>query len=80
LYDPIARNVVRSRDVVFVEDQPIEDTGKTKVKVLESMPVGVPPQRLHQDRNDSNPGLQIQLTKKLKRMLQKMCKMMHIVL
>jgi hypothetical protein len=80
LYDPIARKVVRNRDVVFVEDQPIEDIGKIKVKVLESMPVGVPPQRLHQDRNDSNPGLQIQLTKKLKRMLQKMCKMMHIVL
>ena len=56
LYDPIARKVVRSRDVVFVEDQTIEDIVKTKEKVPESIPVGVPPQRQQQDRNDSDPG------------------------
>ena len=32
-YDPVARKVVRSRDVVFVEDQTIEDIGKTNVQV-----------------------------------------------
>jgi hypothetical protein len=32
LFDPIARKVVRSRDVVFVEDQTIEDIVKTKEK------------------------------------------------
>jgi hypothetical protein len=45
LFDPIARKVVRSRDVVFVKDQTIEDIVKTEKKVLESIPVGVPPQR-----------------------------------
>jgi hypothetical protein len=45
LFDPMARKVVRSRDVVFVEDQTIEDIVKTKKKVLKSIPVGVPPQR-----------------------------------
>jgi hypothetical protein len=45
LFDQIARKVVRSRDVVFVEDQTIEDIVKTKKKVPESILVGVPPQR-----------------------------------
>jgi hypothetical protein len=54
LFNPIARKVVRSRDVVFVEDQTIEDTVKTKEKVPESIPVGVPPQRQQQDRVDSD--------------------------
>jgi hypothetical protein len=55
LFDPIAKKVVRSRDVVFVEDQIIEDIVKTKKKVPESIPVGVPPQRQQQDRVDSDP-------------------------
>jgi hypothetical protein len=55
LFDPIARKVVRSRDVVFVEDQTIKDIVKTKKKVPESIPVGVPPQRQQQDRDDSDP-------------------------
>jgi hypothetical protein len=45
LFDPIARKVVRSRDVVFVEDKTIDDIVKTKEKVLESILVGSPPQR-----------------------------------
>jgi hypothetical protein len=45
LFDPIARKVVRSRGVVFVEDQMFEDIVKTKKKVSESIPMGVPPQR-----------------------------------
>jgi hypothetical protein len=45
LFDPIARKVMRSHDVVFVEDQTIEDIVKIKNKILESIPVGVPPQR-----------------------------------
>jgi hypothetical protein len=44
LFDPIARKIVRSRDVMLVEDQTIEDIVKTKNKVPESIPVGVPPQ------------------------------------
>jgi hypothetical protein len=55
LFDPIARKVVRSRDVVFVEDQTIEDIVKIKKKVPESILVGVPPQRQQQDRDDSDP-------------------------
>jgi hypothetical protein len=55
LFDPIARKVVRSRDVMFVKDQTIKDIVKTKEKILESIPVGVPPQRQQQDRNDSDP-------------------------
>jgi ribosomal protein L12E/L44/L45/RPP1/RPP2 len=55
LLDPIAIKVVRSRDVVFVENQTIEDIVKRKEKVPESIPVGVPPQR-QQDRNDPDPG------------------------
>jgi hypothetical protein len=55
LFDPIARKVVRSRDVVFVEDQTIEDIVKIKKKVLESILVGVPPQRQQQDIVDSDP-------------------------
>jgi hypothetical protein len=55
LLDPIARKVVRSRDVVFVEDKTIEDIVKTKKKVPESILVGVPPQRQQQDRVDSDP-------------------------
>lgn len=31
LFDPIEKKVVRSRDVVFVEDQTIEDIVKAKV-------------------------------------------------
>jgi hypothetical protein len=45
LYDPIAREVVRSHDVVFVEDQTIEDTVNKKEEVPKSILVGVPPQR-----------------------------------
>jgi hypothetical protein len=45
LFDPIARKVVRSHDVVFIEDQTTEDIVKTKEKVPESILVGVPPQR-----------------------------------
>jgi hypothetical protein len=45
LYDPIARKVVRSRDVVFIEDQTIEDIVQKREKVPESISVGVPPQR-----------------------------------
>jgi hypothetical protein len=41
LFDPIARKVARSRDVVFVKDQTIKDIMKTKEKVPESIPVGV---------------------------------------
>jgi len=33
LFDPIAKKVLRSYDVVFVEDQTIEDIVKTKVQV-----------------------------------------------
>ena len=33
LFDPIAKKVVRSRDVVFVEDQTIEDIVKAKVQI-----------------------------------------------
>jgi hypothetical protein len=55
LFDPIARKVVRSCDVVFVEDQTIEDIMKTKKKVSESISVGVPPQRRQQDKDDSDP-------------------------
>jgi hypothetical protein len=54
LFNPIARKVVRSHNVVFVEDQTIENIVKTKKKVLESIPVGVPPQRQQQDRVDSD--------------------------
>jgi len=32
-FDPIAKKVLRSHDVVFVEDQTIEDIVKTKVQV-----------------------------------------------
>jgi len=39
LFDPIAKNVVRSRDVVFVEDQTIEDIVKTKVLVPQQDPL-----------------------------------------
>jgi hypothetical protein len=45
LFDPIARKFVRSSDVVFVEDQTIDDIVKRKKKVLESILVGIPPQR-----------------------------------
>jgi hypothetical protein len=55
LFDPIARKVVRTHDVVFIEDQTIEDIVKTIEKVLESIPVGVPPQRKHQDIDDFDP-------------------------
>ena len=34
LFNPIAKKVVRSRDVVFVEDQTIEDIVKTKCRFL----------------------------------------------
>ena len=41
LFDPIAKNVVRSCDVVFVEDQTIKDIMKTKVQVPQQEPVVV---------------------------------------
>ena len=41
LFDTIAKKVVRSRDVVFVEDQTIEDIVKTKVQVPQQEPVVV---------------------------------------
>ena len=33
LYDPVGKKIVRSRDVVFVEDQTIEDIEKTEEAV-----------------------------------------------
>jgi len=39
LFDPIAKKVVRSCDVVFVEDQTIEDIVKTKVLVPQQDPL-----------------------------------------
>ena len=41
LFDPVAKKVVRSCDVVFVEDQTIEDIVKTKVQVPQQEPVVV---------------------------------------
>jgi hypothetical protein len=38
----------------FIEDQTIEDIVKTKEKVLESILVGVPPQRQQRDIDDSD--------------------------
>ena len=46
---------MRSRDIVFVEDETIEDIGKTKVQVPEQVPVHVSPQNQQQDRSDSDP-------------------------
>jgi hypothetical protein len=39
LFDPIARKVVRSHDVVFVEDQTIEDIVKEKEQVPQQEPI-----------------------------------------
>ena len=39
LFDPIAKKVVGSSDVVFVEDQTIEDIVKTKVQVPQQEPL-----------------------------------------
>ena len=41
LFDPISKEVVRSRGIVFVEDQTIEDIVKTKVQVPQQEPVVV---------------------------------------
>jgi len=38
LFDPIAKKVMRSHDVVFLEDQTIEDIVKTKVQVPQQEP------------------------------------------
>jgi hypothetical protein len=57
LFDPIARKFVRrGLDIVFVEDQTIEDIVKTKEKVPKSILVCVPHQRQQQDRHDSDPS------------------------
>ena len=48
---------MRSHDVVFVEDQTIEDIVKTKVQVPEQVLVHVSPRSQQQDRNDSHPSL-----------------------
>lgn len=39
IFDPIAKKVVRSRDIVFVEDQTIEDIVKTKVRLSQQDPL-----------------------------------------
>jgi hypothetical protein len=39
LFDPIAKKVLRSRDVVFFEDQTIGDIMKTKVQVPQQEPL-----------------------------------------
>jgi len=39
LFDPIAKKVMRSHDVVFLEDQTIEDIVKTKVQVPQQEPL-----------------------------------------
>ena len=39
LFNPIAKKVVRSRDVVFFEDQTIEDIVKTNVQVPQQEPL-----------------------------------------
>jgi len=60
LFDPIAKKVVRSRGVVFVEDQTIEDIVKTKVQVpqqeplvdLDSIPTAPAPQQAEGDAAD----------------------------
>jgi transposase InsO family protein len=60
LFDPIARKVVRSRDVIFVEDQTIEDIVKAKDKVpqqepvvdLDPVPAASAPQQVEQDVAD----------------------------
>jgi len=60
LFDPIAKKVVRSRGVVFVEDQTIEDIVKTKVQVpqqeplvdLDSIPKAPAPQQVEGDAAD----------------------------
>ena len=36
LYDPVTKKVVRSRDVMFMEDQTIQDVDKTEQIVTES--------------------------------------------
>ena len=33
-YDPVEKKLVRSRDVIFLEDQTIEDIGKTENQSL----------------------------------------------
>jgi len=68
LFDPIAKNVVRSRDVVFVEDQTIEDIVKTKVQV--------PQQESLVDLDPIPAAPALQQAGKLKVMLQMMHKMM----
>ena len=60
LFDPIAKKVVRSCDVVFVEDQTIEDIVKTKVLVpqqdplvdLDPVPATPAPQQVEDDVAD----------------------------
>jgi hypothetical protein len=64
---------VRINDVVFVEDQTIEDIVKTKEKFVDSIPVGVPHQRHKKIEMILTHVLQIQLNKNLNKMMQKMC-------
>jgi hypothetical protein len=40
LFDPIAKKFVRSSDVLFVEDQTIEDIVKTEVQVPQQRAIG----------------------------------------
>jgi len=71
LFDPIAKKVVGSRDVVFVEDQTIEDIVKTKVQV--------PQQESLVDLDPIPAAPALQQAGKLKVMLQMMHKMMCMV-
>ncbi|KAB5537672.1 hypothetical protein DKX38_015205 [Salix brachista] len=49
LYDPVEKKLVRSRDVVFMEDQTIHDIEKTEKMI----PPDVPPRRSTRDRHPS---------------------------
>ena len=71
LFDPIAKKVVGSCDVVFVEDQTIEDIVKTKVQVPQQEPLV--------DLDPIPAALAPQQAGKLKVMLQMMHKMRCMV-
>jgi hypothetical protein len=79
LYDTRARKVVIRCDVVSFEDQKSEDILNTKEHVPESILVGVPPKDNNKTEIILTHVLQIQLNNKLMMMIQKMCKMMNIV-
>ena len=71
LFDPIAKKVVGSRDVVFVEDQTIEDIVKTNVQV--------PQQESLVDLDPIPAAPALQQAGKLKVMLRMIHKMMCMV-